>query len=119
ADGGHGGLVEAGAADVADGIVLAHVEGEVGAQQDAVGAVEIDQGPELVRGKHDRVEVEPLQIGGGRLGQGAVRIRPCTPGVIDAPGVAGKVASAVDGQDLQTRVALEHAVEDQVVQGDG
>ena len=32
------------------------------------------------------------------------------------PGVAREIAAAVHGEDLQVRVALQHAVEDQVVQ---
>ena len=35
------------------------------------------------------------------------------------PGIAGEIAAAVHGQDLQVGMPLQHAVEDQVVQGDG
>ena len=41
------------------------------------------------------------------------------PGVVDAARVAREIAAAVHGQDLEVGVALQHAVEDQVVQRDG
>ena len=37
--------------------------------------------------------------------------------MVDAPGIAAEIAAAVHGEDLQLGVTLEHAVEDQVVQG--
>ena len=46
------------AADVADGVVVAHVEGIVGAHEDLVGAVEAHELLQLVRREHDRVEVD-------------------------------------------------------------
>ena len=52
-----------GALDHADRIDLAHVRRIVGAHQDVVGAVFLDQIFELVMGVDQRIEIEPLQIG--------------------------------------------------------
>ena len=59
-----------------------------------------------------------LQVMRRRLRQRAVRIRARAPGVIDAAGIGAEIAAAVHGEDLQVGMALEHAVEDQVVQRD-
>ena len=47
-----------------------------------------------------------------------MRIRARAPGMVDAARVAGQIAAAVHGQDLQVGMPLQHAVEDQVVQRD-
>src|ERR1700756_4610067 len=42
-------------------------------------------------------------------------ILPGTPGVIDSPGIARKVAAAVHGHQLQLRETRERSREDQIV----
>ena len=50
--------------------------------------------------------------------QVAVAVRTRAPGVIDAAGIAAEIAAAMHGEDLELGMALEHAVEDQVMQRD-
>src|SRR4051812_32142542 len=50
--------------------------------------------------------------------QGAMRIRARAPGMIDAARIGAEIAAAMHRENLQVRMALEHAVEDQVVQRD-
>src|SRR5439155_3746500 len=85
---------------------------------DMVGAIEPHQLGELIRREHDRIEIDLPEIAGRRLRQGAMCIRARTPGMIDAARIGSEIAAAMDGEDLQVRMALEHAVEDQVVQCD-
>src|SRR5262249_23558351 len=119
-DGGDGRSVEAvRGRDVADRIVVGHVEGIVRSHDDMVGAVETHQLGELVGREYDGVEIDFLEIAGRRVRQVAVRIRARAPGVIDAAAVSGEIAAAVRGKNLQLGMPFEHAVEDQVVQRDG
>src|SRR5262249_31908747 len=90
--------------DVADRIVVGHVEGIVRSHDDVVGAVEAHQLGELMGREYDRVEINFLEIAGRRVRQVAVRIRARAPGVIDAAGVSGEIAAAVHGQNLQVGV---------------
>ena len=103
---------------MADRIVVRHVERIVGAHEDVVGAEHLHEIFELVRREHHRVEIDLLQVFGRRLGQLVGDVGARAPSVIDAARIAAEIAAAVHGEDLQVRVALQHAVEDQVVQRD-
>ncbi len=69
-----------------------------------------------MRREHHRVEVDFLEVVRGRLRQPGLTVRACAPGVIDAARIGAEIAAAVHGKNLQVRMALEHAVEDEVVQ---
>jgi hypothetical protein len=49
-------------ADVADGIVVGHIEGIIGAHEDFVGAVELHNLLQLMRCEHHRVEVDLPEV---------------------------------------------------------
>src|SRR5262249_47021213 len=91
-------------------------EGVVGTHQDVVGAIETNELLQLVRREHHRVEIQPLQICCGRMRQVAVGGGARTPGMVDAPRGAGKIASPKDREDFQVRMGVEHAVEDEVAE---
>ena len=57
-----------------------------------------------------------LQIMRRRLRQVGVAVLPGAPSMIHAPGIASQITGAVRREDLQIRMALEHAVEDEVMQ---
>ena len=81
--------------------------------------VRADQRVELVGREHDGVEIDLLEIAGRRLRQVGVAVRARAPGVIDAAGIGAEIAAAMHGEDLQLRMPLQHAVEDQVMQRHG
>src|SRR5262249_62369340 len=58
------------------------------------------------------------QIGGGWRRDGAAGILARTPGVIDAPGIAGEIAAAMDRHELQFGEAGECAGQDQIMKGE-
>jgi hypothetical protein len=73
-----------GALDHADRIDLAHIGGIVGAHQDVVGTILLDEVFELVVGIDERVEVDPLQLSGGHAVDVLATIRARRRGVVDA-----------------------------------
>src|SRR5215472_1734908 len=102
--------------DMADRIVFRHVIGVVGSEKDAIWSEHLDQRRQLVRREHDRIDIDALEISRRRLRQCAVTVRPRTPSVIDASGISAKIPATVYRKYFEPRVALEHAVEDQIVQ---
>ena len=62
ANGREGLLIQVKAGDMSDRVILAHVEGIVGAHEDPIGAEDFDEVGELVFGEHDRVEIDLPQI---------------------------------------------------------
>src|SRR5262249_4966872 len=98
--------------DVADRIVVRHVEGIVSAHDDVVDSEGTDQRYQLYRGEDDGVDIDLLQIASWRFWQIGVTVRARAPGVVDASGVGAKIAAAMHGEDLQIGMTLKHAVKD-------
>jgi hypothetical protein len=71
---------------------------------------------ELVRGEDHRIEVDLLETARRRLRQRAVGIRTRAPGMIDTAAIGRQVAAAMHRQNLQPGMALEHPIENEVVQ---
>src|SRR6516164_8403779 len=69
--------------DIAERIILRHVIGVVGAEQDMVRAEQPHQCGELVRREHDRIDIDSVEICRRRLRQCAVTIGTRAPGMID------------------------------------
>src|SRR5947209_20583355 len=58
ANGRHGPVIQLQACNVAEGVVLAHVEGIIRSHDDPVGTEDIDQIGKLVFGEHDRIKID-------------------------------------------------------------
>jgi hypothetical protein len=105
------------ALDKADRINLAHIGWVIGAYQHVVGAILVHQIFELVVGKDDRVEIEPLQVGGRHPVYLFAAIGPRCRGVIYAAGISRQIAAAMRDHKLQVGVVVQYAAEDQVMDG--
>src|SRR6266436_9005891 len=67
----------------------------------------------------DRVIRKALQVGARRIGHPrVVELRPYLPAVIEAANQNGESAATMGQVDLELRMAVEHAAEDQVGSGD-
>ena len=76
ADGGDGGAIELlDRGDMTDRVELRHVEGVIRPHDDVICAEHGNEVRELVRRKHNRIEIDFLQIARGRLGQIAMGIQ--------------------------------------------
>src|SRR5215831_4573436 len=117
--GSHGWRIESlNRCDMAKRIVLRHIVGVIGSEQNVVRAELVHQSGELVRRKHDGIHVNAFEIGRRRLWQRVMAVGARTPSMIDAPGIGAEISAAVDREDLQARKTLEHAVKDQIMQRD-
>src|SRR5262245_33885205 len=85
--------------DVAGRLGFGHVERVVAAHDYAVGAEQPHQLSELVRRERLRVEINLLEVAGGRLRQRAVRVRARPPGMVDATRIGRQEAATMYGQD--------------------
>src|SRR5262249_43872262 len=86
--------------------------------QDVVDPESRDQSRELLRRKHNAVDIDLLEITRRRLRQVAFRVAARAPGMVDAARISPQKAATVDRDDLDIGVPLEHAVEDEIVQRD-
>ncbi len=50
--------------------------------------------------------------------QAGTAVAAGAPGMVDPPGIGTEIATAMHGEDPEVRVAFQHAVENQIVQGD-
>src|SRR5947209_4066340 len=116
ANGRQGSVIQLQACNVADGIVLAHIEGVVGAHDDPVGTEDVDEVGKLVFGEHDRIKIDLPEICRRRQREIAVSVRARPPGVIDPAGIGGEITTAVNCEQFQVRKSRQRAVEDQVVE---
>ena len=69
------------------------------------------------RGEDQGIEIDLLEIFGGRLLEldiGIAAFRPDQTGMVGTIGVRGQEAAAMGGDHLQSRIAIERAFEDQV-----
>src|SRR6266478_3525633 len=90
------GVVEPGGAlDKADRVGLAHIGRIVGAHQDVIGAVLVDEIVELVVSVDEGIEVDPLEIGGRHPVEPFAAIRPGRRSVIDATRISGEEAATM------------------------
>src|SRR6266540_5451363 len=96
-----------------------HVEGVIAAEQHALGAGITDQELERLLRVHDGIEIEALERLCRRFGKLALRLLAHVPAVHEAPGLVGNKPAAMGEADLQRRIALEHAAENQACGGDG
>ena len=70
-----------------------------------------------MRREDDRIEIDvSVQVRRRRIRQAAVRVRPRTPGMVDASRIGAEIAAAVCGENTEPGMTFEHAVKDQVVQ---
>src|SRR5271166_6586692 len=81
--------------DNADRVYLAHIGRIIGAHQDVVGAVLLDQVFELVVRVDERVEIDPLQVGGRHPVDALAAIRAGRGGMVDAPGIGRQKPAAM------------------------
>src|SRR5262245_52907570 len=81
-----------------------------------IGAEHLRQRLELVRREHHAVDVDALQIVRWGMRQVGMAVGPRSPGMIDAARISTEVTATMSSQDLQPGMALEHSVEDQIVQ---
>src|SRR5215469_5211016 len=104
--------------NVAKRVILRHVIGVVGAEQDMVRAEHSHQRGELVRCEHHRIDIDSSEVIRGRLRQSTVTIGTRAPGMVDATGISAKISAAMHRQDLEPGMTLEHAIEYQIMQRD-
>lgn len=97
-------------------IGLRHVERIVGSDKDVIGAARLNQRGKLVSCKDHAVDVDFLEIVGWRVRQVAATVGACAPHVVHAAGICAQIPSAVNGENLQIGMPLEHAVEDEIMQ---
>ena len=105
--------------DEPDRIVHSHVEWIVRSQNDVIAAVEGDEILELMLRKDDGVEIELAQIARGRVRNAATTVFPRAVCMIDSTGIRRQITASVGDADLELRVAVQHAVEDQMVNRNG
>ena len=102
----------------AERILFAHVVGIVGAEQHVSGPVLIDHVAQHLRVEGDGVEVHFRKVVGRRPLDHGAAVGPCAVAMVHARPVMGKVAAGVRQDDLELRVPLHYAIEDQVARRD-
>src|SRR6266436_2286593 len=105
--------------DHADWVGLAHIGRIVGAHQDVVGAILVDEIVELVVSVDEGIEIDPLEIGGRHPMQLLAAIRAGRRGVIDATRISGEETAAMGDDELEIGVIAQHPAEDQMMQRHG
>ena len=107
-----------GALDEADRVDFAHIGGIVGADQDVVGAVLVDEILQLVMGVDERVEIKPFEVCRRHLFQMHAGVGPRRCGVVDAPRIGRQIAAAMGDDELQIGMVLQHPAKDQMMHRD-
>src|ERR1700730_6711698 len=113
------GEAELGARDEAHGIGRGHIEGVVAAEQEGVAAPGRREILELVVSEDDRVEIELLQIARRLLRGGGAAVGACLVAVVAAPGISRQEAAAMGDADLEARIGVEHAAENEMAHRHG
>src|SRR6266536_455590 len=83
------------------GGVAAEDGAALGAVEDVVGAVQVDQVLQLVVGVDERIEIEPLQVGRRHLLEMHAGVGAGRGGVVDPPRISRQIAAAMGDDDLQ------------------
>src|SRR6266851_5671936 len=98
--------------DARDRIVDAHIEREIGAEHHLARPGAPDEIGKLLGVEHQCGEPKALDIFARRLAAG-LRLGPYAPSVVEPADVEGKISAAVSAADLEPRMAVEHAAENQ------
>src|ERR1700693_1522603 len=101
-----------------DGALIAHVEAEVAADHDALGAHFLDHELHDLLGMDDGVVEESVQIRARSLGK-LLDLRAHLPAVVDAADQDEQSPAAMGPAEAEVGMAVEHAAEDEVARGDG
>src|SRR6516225_3599416 len=113
-------IVESGCPlDHADRINLSHVGGIVGAHQDVIRTILLDQIVELMVGVDKRVKIDALEVGRRHPVELFAAIRPRRRGVVDATRIGRQEAAAMGNDELQVRMVAQHAAKDQMMERHG
>ncbi len=106
------GLAEpAEAGDDLDGTIVPHVEAEIAAEYDAVGAHRVDEVAEGARVVADRVVAEAPEVGRDGAARRLPRFRANPLTVLETPDQIGKGAAGVREADLKARQTVQDAPE--------
>src|SRR5690348_16806672 len=103
-----------GAGDEADRIRLGHVERIITAEQDVIAAPDLGEIFELMVGEDDAVEIELLQIARRVALDRAAGIAARAVTVVAASRISRQEPAAMGDANLEPRMGVEHAAEDEV-----
>src|SRR6185437_10169161 len=83
-----------------------------------IAAIDAHEMIELVMGEDDGVEIELFEIARRLAFDDAAAIRTRAMRVIHARGIGGQEAAAMGHADLEPRIGIEHAAEDEMADRD-